>query len=136
MCCEALRYLKDAADIKPEDREIIYAYARALQATGDPEAAQKYFAFVDEATKPLIRLKQLTNQLLAEPERTELRYQIAMTTWKYKSRAEGATWFHSLLNVDPDHVPTHLALARHYQLVGDTELAKKHQLLAAASSEN
>jgi len=126
----ALRYLKPAAKRHPEDCEVRYAYGKALRETGDEQAAREQFAFVDAAAKPLLQLKQLTKKLLKNPRNTEIRFQIATLTWKYKSHDEGAQWFLSLLAIDPNHKPTHAALARHYALLGDDKQAELHRRLA------
>lgn len=124
---EALRHLKRAVEIEPVDREIRFNLATALEAVGEKEAAAKEFAFVNEATKPMLRLSKLTEQLLTEPDNIELRYEIADITWKYKSHTDGARWFLSLLELAPAHGPTHRALAEHYRLLGDATRADYHQ---------
>jgi tetratricopeptide (TPR) repeat protein len=127
---EALQHLQRAARLKPESREVIYAYANALKKNGRIEEANTCLRFVDEATKPLLKLKDLTNQLLREPENVELRLQVALITWRYKSREEGAQWLLSLLKVDPQYPPAHAALAEHYALLGDEPRAVQHRRLA------
>lgn len=129
----AAKFLKKALELKPENREIAYAAARTLQAAGDHEEARKLFKFVDEATEPLIRLKKLIGQLLAEPDNLNLRFEVALITWRYKSREEGKRWLLSLLNYEPRHPPTHALLAEHYNLIGDRERALHHQRLAEAA---
>lgn len=127
---QSLQHLQRAAKLKPENREIIYAYANALKKNGKSEEAVKHLKFVDEATKPMLRLKNLTNQLLANPQDTDLRFQVALITWRYKSREEGEHWLRSLLKIDPRHQPTHAALAEHYALVGDDGRAAHHRRMA------
>lgn len=127
-------YLKKALELKPESREVAYAAARTLQAGGEHEQARKLFKFVDEATKPLIRLKKLMSQLLEQPYNLDVRFQIAAITWKYKSREEGARWLISLLQISPRYQPAHAALARHYELAGDNDKALYHSRLAGSQS--
>ncbi len=124
---EALPVLRRAAELKPEDREVIYSLAKALQATGANEEAHQKFAFVDEATKALLRLKILSNRLLKEPDNLDLRFEIAQITWSYQSRAEGAKWWLSLLEIEPRHVATHQALAEHFRRTNDLERAARHE---------
>jgi tetratricopeptide (TPR) repeat protein len=124
---EALEHLRQAAKRKPESREVAYAYAKALQANGRTAEAAKWFKFVDQATKPLMDLNKLIDQLMREPENLDVRFQIAAITWKYKSRDEGEKWFLSLLRINPQHAPTHAALAIHYAASGDSQRAAQHR---------
>jgi tetratricopeptide (TPR) repeat protein len=127
---EAQVHLRQAAELKPESREVLYAYGKALQAAGQTAAANQCFKFVDEATKPLAQLKKLLDRLLQDPENRDVRFQIASITWKYKSRDEGEKWFRSLLRINPQHQPTHAALAIHYKLLGNEERAAYHRGLS------
>ncbi len=127
---EALTYLKQAVEKNPIDREIRYLYAQALQAAGRGDEAQQEFAYVNEATKPVLKLGQLEPALVEDPDNIELRFQIAEITFRYKSRQEGVNWLHSLLHLQPDHVPTHRLLAEHYEEIGDRERAAKHRAMS------
>jgi tetratricopeptide (TPR) repeat protein len=129
---DALEHLQRAAELKPENREVVYAHGRAHKAQGQNEQARVCFQFVDQATQPLIELKNLMNRLLASPEDLDLRFQVAYITWKYKSREDGEKWFRSLLNLAPNHEPTHAALAIHYRLAGDQQRSDYHKQLAGS----
>ncbi|MCH8827939.1 MAG: tetratricopeptide repeat protein [Planctomycetes bacterium] len=123
----ALKYLRRAVKLNPADRESHYVLAQALLAVGQNEAYQKEIAFVSEATKPMSRLGKIVPKLVQEPQNLKLRFEIAEITWKYKSRDEGAKWFRSLLQFDADHLPTHRALLRHYELADDKKKARQHR---------
>ncbi|MCA9051197.1 MAG: tetratricopeptide repeat protein [Planctomycetaceae bacterium] len=127
---EAVTFLKQAVEKNPIDREIRYLYAQALQAAGHQDEAQREFAYVNEATKPVLRLGQLEPALVEDPENIELRFEVADITYRYKSREEGINWFYSLLHLDPNHRPTHRILAQHYEEIGDREKAAKHRAMA------
>ncbi|GAB4137712.1 MAG: hypothetical protein Tsb009_05350 [Planctomycetaceae bacterium] len=131
---QAVKYLRLAVKQNPVDRETRYILAQALRAAGETQAAQKELAFVNQATKPVLRLGQLVPKLVDDPENIDLRFEIAKITWTYKSRPEGVRWFQSLLQFAPDHSPTHLALARHYELEGDTEKAAFHRRKAGTAN--
>jgi len=138
---QAAIYLRKALKLRPESREVAYAAARTLQTAGDKEEAARLFKFVDEGTKPLIRLKKLTGKLLHEPGDIQTRFEIAAITWKYKSHEEGANWLKSLLKYDPLHPPTHMALLKHYEITGNEKQAAYHRQYveaakAAAAKQN
>lgn len=128
----AIDYLRRALKEEPVDREVHYVLAQALQRAGRAEEAQAEFAYVNAATKPVLRLATVTPALAEDPANVELRYEVAVTTWKYKSRREGARWFLSLLEYDPHHVPTHRMLAEHFTLSGDPQRAAHHRRMAEA----
>ncbi len=127
---EALAYLERAYDLTPEDSSARFPLAKAYKAVGRTEEAKPHFDFVEEATKPLIRLGRLTSQVQEEPENPDLRYQIGMIAWKYQSRDTGVRWFRSILSLEPGHKKTHLALAEHFDVTGETDLATHHRELA------
>lgn len=130
---DAVPFLKAAVEAAPVDRETRYAYAQALKAAGRDAEARKELEFVNEATKPVMRLGTLMPKLIDEPANIPLRFEIAEITWKYKSRAEGAKWYHSVLQFDPNHAATHRALATHYTLAGDAERAEHHRNRSAST---
>lgn len=130
---KAVTYFRKAVGTKSVDLATRYAYAQALRAAKQTEAAAEQLAIVNEATKPIARLGKIMPRLIDEPENVPLRFEIAELTWKHKSRKEGAKWFHSVLQFDAHHKPTHLALAKHYELLGNKKLAATYRSKAQAS---
>lgn len=123
----ALPLLERAAELRPEDTDTRYALARTLQTQGHKAEAEPHFQFVTEATRELLKLSPLVEKLVASPEDVELRFRVAMITWKWKSRRDGEQWLRSVLDYDPGHMPTHSALAEHYNSIGETEKAEFHR---------
>jgi len=130
----ALKYLEQACARQPESPETHYLLGRALQSLGRSEAARPHFDFVAESQPALDTLGVKMEELVRRPHDVELRFQVAQTTWKYKSRANGAKWFNSLLEYDPHHIPTHRALAEHYAILGDEKRAAEHRRLAGGGT--
>ncbi|WP_339728514.1 tetratricopeptide repeat protein [uncultured Gimesia sp.] len=124
---DALKYLRSAEKRRPEDVKLRFALGKVLQKTGQTLEAKKHFDFVNESSAPLLRLKKAIDELLLNPGDLELRYEIAMISWKYKSHEEGVKWLLSLLKLDNSHLPTHRFLADYYSSIGDQEQAEKHQ---------
>ena len=123
----AIPYLEKAIEQRPEDRQIAYQYAKALQLAGQREEARRYFAFVDEATKPMSRLNDLVRALLGDTDNIELRLEIASTIATYQSRGAAATWYHSILAMDPVRREAHAALAEYYERLGNKERSLFHR---------
>ena len=124
---EAVKHLRYAVKMNPVDRETRYLLSQAFRAAGMTAEAQKERAFVNLATKPVLRLGQLVPKLIDDPGNIALRFEIAEITWKYKSRTEGAQWLHSLLHFEPNHIPTHKLLAQHYQQTGHPQKSEFHR---------
>lgn len=127
---EALEYVKQALHIEATSRNIRYQLATVLQRGGNLAAARREFEYVDEASGPVLQLGRQVPDLVSDPKNVSLRFQVATTTWKYKSREDGAKWFHSVLEFDPKHGPTHRALQQHYTIAGDSRRAQYHRSLA------
>lgn len=131
----ALQYLKSAEEQRPEDVKLQFALGKALQKTGNAEEAQKHFELVNESHAPLLRMKQAIDELLLDPRNLDLRFEIAMISWKYSSHEKGLKWLHSLLQIDPTHRPTHQFLAEYYTRIGDQESAARHQKFVPESEQ-
>ena len=127
---KAVELLNRALEIRPEDSQTHYSLAQALQALGKRDAAKPHFDLVAEATRPYQKLSSLTGKLVTNPSDPDLRFDIGIITWKWKSREEGLRWFRSALDLDPHHKKTHSALADHFKITGKQEQADRHRKMA------
>ncbi|HVV98757.1 MAG TPA: tetratricopeptide repeat protein [Planctomycetaceae bacterium] len=113
----AVEYLAPAVALQPENHELRYTYAQALERSGHKQEAKAHFEFVKEAQQALARLLPQTQELLRRPDDVALRFEIASATWRYKSREDGAKWLQSVLEYDPQHAGAKALLAEHVQLL-------------------
>lgn len=127
---EAVRWLSPLATDQPRNVELRYALGSALAASGNPQAAKPHFDFVAEARPAMDRADALADRILADPTDIEARYEVGSILLKYDSPADGVAWLRGVLDIRPDHRPTHLALADYYEEIGDRELARRHRRLA------
>lgn len=125
---KAIESLSDVLEKEPENTELRYSYAQALRNAGREKEAQEHFRLVDEGTKALLHLSKMTETVVQDPSDVEARFQVASTTWRWKSRTEGVKWLGSILAIDPNHRETHALLAEHYEKTGDLEKAAHHRL--------
>ena len=126
----ALKRLTEACRERPHDTEARYALAKVLQAEGQTEAAKSHFQFVADARAALARAQSLMERIRTKPDDFEARYQIGITLLKYDDPAHGVAWLKSVLELRPDHRPTHEALADHFAENGLHKLAERHRRLA------
>lgn len=127
---EAIDPLQRVHAARPESANLASILANALQAAGRADEAKPLFAFVKEAHESRLSLKELTNQMIRNPSDVDVRFKLAEITGKYGSRAEAIRWFRNILHIDPDHLPTHRALAELFELTGDPIQAQQHRQIA------
>jgi hypothetical protein len=73
-----------------------------------------------------------------QPDNLQLRYEIGAAHLRYGNTEDGMMWLQSVLNIDPKHQPTHLALAEYYetQVRQNTKaigLAQQHRIWGGPS---
>jgi tetratricopeptide (TPR) repeat protein len=120
----------------PEHANLAYSLARALKACGRATEAEPLFAFVTESRPQLDLVINLEKQLQTEPGNLELRMKIASITAKYVSRRDAIQWYLNLLQVVPNYIPAHEALADLYQQLGEDKLAEFHAQQMRSDSPN
>jgi len=112
---KAYDLLKPVAKQRPLNADLQNLYATALRGIGKREEAREEFALVRKAKDELDRADKLKNELLNRPNDIELRFEIAQIYMQYSTEHEGLIWYWSILDIDAEHRPTHLALAEHYE---------------------
>lgn len=121
----AIQPLTLAHQRQPESAEIAYGLARALQTTGQADAAAPLFAFVEASREPLARLKVLEEEMLKRPTAIEPRFELASIVARYRSRTEALRWYSNLQRIAPQHRPTLEAIAElQRQLTEETRAAQ------------
>jgi tetratricopeptide (TPR) repeat protein len=131
----AVAVLESAYRAVPEHAHLANSLARALKECGRVAEARPLFDFVAESRPQLDRLMTLEKRLRKEPEDLELRMTIASLTAKYVSRQDAIRWYAALLQVAPDYVPAHEALADLYRQTGQTQLAEYHAKFATPKGQ-
>jgi predicted Zn-dependent protease len=129
----ALNWLQPLCSEYPTDVEARYALAQVLQATGRREAAQEHLSFVTTARAELQEVQSLTDPERFRPEDPEQRYQIGIRLLKYDVPSHGAAWLRTVLDLDPNHGPAHVALAGYYDSIGSHDLAAQHRRQSAVA---
>ncbi|MCL4202856.1 MAG: tetratricopeptide repeat protein [Pirellulaceae bacterium] len=124
---EAFRWLLPAAEKTPCDTSVRQALGQALQVAGRADEAAPHFRYVEEAERELRHLDVWLPQVLENPADVSLRYKIGVTVLRYRSPPDGLRWLRTVLEIDPDHVETHRALADYYAQQGDQQAAQRHR---------
>jgi tetratricopeptide (TPR) repeat protein len=124
---EALTWLRRAEALIPEERDIVYNLAVVLRQLGQPDEAGKYEAKLEEVRAQIQRLEELRKLLKHDPDNAALCHEAGMLSWRFGRHEEAGQWFKSALQLDPNHRPTHQALADFFEKSGDGPRAARHR---------
>jgi tetratricopeptide (TPR) repeat protein len=131
---EAEKALREAVALEPGDYQARYQLILCLEKIGKSEEAEKEQARLQQIEDDLKAIQQIsTVKMQHNPHDPELHYQAGMISLRAGSIGEALRWFQSALHEDPHHVPTHKALAEHFQRIGDHVHAREHRQQAGLS---
>jgi tetratricopeptide (TPR) repeat protein len=129
---EAVRCLRRAFALQPYSYAIVFALFTELRAQGNEQEARILQERVESTKRDQLRIQELTAQQAGEPHNAELRCEIGKIFLRNQSDAAALHWLFAALQVDPNHRPTHAALAEYYQAKGNIEAAALHRQRATA----
>lgn len=131
----ALPFLRRAAARDPSDVELLYAILLCVQRTGTPEEARAAEERWRRCDADLRRVAVLARAVSANPGDPDLRRELGELFLRNGREAEGVRWLESALRSDPNHAPTHGALAAYYERAGQPERAARHRAFAPGPPE-
>ncbi len=132
----AVEFLQPLHREKPSDSAIQYSLASALQASGKTEQAAEMFKQVTVSEEKLRQKTVLIDSLDQDPNQPDVRYEIAMISMNHESPEEGLRWLLSVIDLNPRHAASHVALADYYHRIGNAELTDKYRKLAKSLTAN
>lgn len=131
---EAERALRQAVTLEPGDFQARHQLYLCLEKLGKSDEAQKEQERMQQIEDDLKEIQQISTVKMQQyPHDPELHYKAGMIALRAGSIGEALRWFQSALREDPHHVPTHKALAEHYQRIGDHVRAREHRQQAGLS---
>jgi tetratricopeptide (TPR) repeat protein len=127
----AERDLARAAALDPGNIQIRNQYALALARNGKSADAAKQHAAVKQLQEDAERMTFLIGgPLQARPNDPALHHEIGTIALRSGLVPDAIRWFTSALQVDPNYLPTHRALAGLYQQLDNPVLAARHRAMA------
>jgi predicted Zn-dependent protease len=126
----AEEWLRKAAAKLPYDRDTLYNLYQCLLQCGKRAEAQTVLEQVEKLAADRQLLAELTRKITANPKDPALRFEAGLLCLRNGQEQEGVRWLLSALVQDPNHVPTHQALAKYYERVGQVERAAYHRRCA------
>lgn len=124
---EAVKVLREATEIFPNDHGTWYALGQALAQVGDKDAATRSLDHSKEVARNNSEIQQLYLDVIEKPTDAETRFKLASALKKYGQAKNAAGFYRSVLEIAPHHAPSHAALADYYAAVGRDDLAETHR---------
>jgi tetratricopeptide (TPR) repeat protein len=123
---KALKRLQQAMALTPRDPEILHLLSLALRQLNRKAEAdqfdQQFHKLLDQAEQ----MEQVRRKIQSQPEDASLRYQAGKLSLEIGQEKEALHWFQSVLWIEPDDRPTHLALADYWKNHGQDRRAAYH----------
>jgi predicted Zn-dependent protease len=132
---EAWKWLQRAETLAPHETDITYTFVLVLQRLGRLDEAQKYEHKLRDLLGQLDQLEAVKKRISQDPDSVSLRHEAGEICLRLGRDLEAARWFRSVLQLDPNHVPTHKVLAAYFHKVGDVQRGEFHRRKAEAKHE-
>ena len=129
---EALGWAKRAETSLPDEPELHFRLGALFNQLGRPDSAAPHLARSELLGGAYRKTGEWARELLNDPSKTELRYQIGAELLRVGKDETALAWLSSALLEKPDHKPSHLALAAYYRKIGDARRAAEHQRLGGS----
>jgi tetratricopeptide (TPR) repeat protein len=128
---EAEGMLQEACLLQPGDARALYQLELCFTRQGKTDAARECSARMKQLEDDHRQLREVLGRRMQEnPHDPALHYQMGMIVWRAGAVGEAVKWFENALRYDPDHAPSHEALAKYYRLAGNMGRSARHRDLA------
>jgi tetratricopeptide (TPR) repeat protein len=124
---EGEQLLRQAATRDPSNRQVNYNLYQCLQRLGKKDEAQRLAAKLAQAEAEVKRMDQLIRNVMRKPYDPTLRYEVGQIFLRNGFTEDGLRWLDTALKADPQHRPTHEALANYFERSGEHERAELHR---------
>jgi tetratricopeptide (TPR) repeat protein len=131
---KALEWLRRAERLAPHDPYIVQNLMAVLHDLKRTEEADKYQKLAGEIGQWEGQLIQAKMECRNQPDNAMPRYQAGMLSLKLGQESEAATWFQRALWIEPDHPPTHAALADYWEKHSNPQRADYHRKKAGGKA--
>jgi tetratricopeptide (TPR) repeat protein len=124
---DASELLARAIELDPSEQSHKYTLMLCLNRLGKTKEAKIVEAKMAESAAEVRRMDKLVREVNQKPNDPALRYEAGMIFLRNGFTQDGLHWLSTALDVDPNHRPTHQALADYYERTGDQERAGYHR---------
>src|SRR5260370_14162119 len=124
-------YLRLATRLDPGDSRARYQFYLALNQNGKTDEAKKELAAQRAIKADAERLAELLfGRLRQAPTDPAAYHEVAMIALRSGRPKEALRWLQNALRADPNHLPSHRALAAYYHETGNPILSARHRAIA------
>jgi tetratricopeptide (TPR) repeat protein len=127
---EAEPWLRQTLELDPYDSEGLSLLILCLHQQEKHAEARALSGQLKQVEADLDELAQLNREVLKDPENAGPRCQAGLLCLRNGQEQEGLRWFAGALQVDPQHRPTHQALADYFERTGLADRAAEHRARA------
>lgn len=127
---EAIQRLEAAVQLTPENGTAWHALAAAYSLSGNPEKAAQALKTSQDSLTRLQRLAELMVQINLNPQKLELRMEVAQILFEQKLDKDAVAWLNTILHQDLHHASANELLAQYYERIGNAPLARQHRAIA------
>jgi tetratricopeptide (TPR) repeat protein len=124
---EASELLARAIELDPSDLSYKYTLFLCLNRLGKTQEAKLVEAKMAESAAAVRRMDKLVREVNQQPNDPALRYEAGMIFLRNGFTQDGLRWLHTALDLDPNHRPTHQALADYFERTGERARASHHR---------
>ncbi len=123
----ATELLEEALLLKPFDPPANHLLGTIYTLMGRQDEAAAQLAKAREHTKQISRFGAILQELFERPADPDLRFEAGSILITQGDDENGVAWMATALLIDPNHQPTHAALAEHHAQAGNSERAAQHR---------
>jgi Tfp pilus assembly protein PilF len=127
---QAERWLRQAAERVPFDREVVFPFIQCLRKVGKNDEAARWDERLKKAELDRAQLDKAAQQAAKAPRDPEPRCRAGVILLRNGMEDEGVRWLVAALHQDPDHAATHRALADYFERKGQPGRAAAHRAVA------
>jgi tetratricopeptide (TPR) repeat protein len=123
----AERWLRKAAEVDPHNPQTLYNLSLCLNELGKKEEYEQLRKQMAQADNDKKRMDTVIREVMKRPHDPALRYEAGMIFLRNGFNEDAERWLITALHEDPNHRPSHKALADFYQRAGKAEQAAFHR---------
>jgi predicted Zn-dependent protease len=124
---EASELLVRAIELDPSGQSLKYNLMLCLNRLGKTEEAKVVEAKMAESAAEIRRMDKLVREVNQKPNDPALRYEAGMIFLRNGFTQDGLHWLYTALDIDPNHRPTHQALADYFERTGEEARSRHHR---------
>jgi predicted Zn-dependent protease len=124
---DAERLLRRALELAPYNRDIYLHLGTCLEQLGKTEESRRCLQRHEEIEADMIRLEKAFEAMVKAPTDPEPHFEAGQICLRNRQDQEALRWFRGVLQLNPNHKPTHQALADYYASHGDSQRAAYHR---------